>query len=164
MNIRDVRVEDAFEIKDIYNYYILNSVATFEESPVSVEEIKSRIQSIIINFPWIVYEVDNQILGYVYANNWKLRAAYKQSVESSVYLKPGELNKGVGSKLYKALIKLLVKKKIHVIIGGISLPNFASITLHEKFGFKKVAHFKEVGFKFKKWVDVGYWQLTINKK
>lgn len=116
MNIRAVRVEDAFEIKDIYNYYILNSVVTFEESPVSVEEIKSRIQSIIINFPWIVYEVDNQILGYAYANNWKLRAAYKQSVESSVYLKPGELNKGVGSKLYKALIKLLVKKKYMLLL------------------------------------------------
>jgi len=164
MNIRPVKLEDAFEINEIYNYYILNSVATFEEKPVSVEEMKNRIRSTIVKFPWLVYEVDEKIIGYAYAKDWKLRAAYRQSVESSVYLKPDGLNKGVGSKLYNDLIKILVQQNMHVVIGGISLPNAASIALHEKFGFKKVAHFKEVGFKFKNWVDVGYWQLTINKK
>lgn len=163
MNIRSARLEDAHEIKEIYNYYILNSVATFEENPISVEEMKNRIQSTIVNFPWLVYEVDEKIMGYAYAKDWKLRAAYRQSVESSVYLNPEGLNKGVGSLLYNTLIKILVQKNMHIIIGGVSLPNDASIALHEKFGFKKVAHFKEVGFKFEKWVDVGYWQLTINK-
>lgn len=163
MNIRPARLKDAYEIKEIYNYYILNSVATFEENPISVEEMKNRIQSTIVNFPWLVYEVDEKIMGYAYAKDWKLRAAYRQTVESSVYLNPTSLNKGVGSMLYNALINTLIQKNMHVIIGGVSLPNDTSIALHEKFGFKKVAHFKEVGFKFEKWVDVGYWQLTINK-
>ena len=162
--VRTVKLEDATEISEIYNYYILNSVVTFEETPVSVGEMKDRIQSTNSKLPWIVYEKDQQVLGYAYASEWKSRGAYKHSVESTVYLRQGEENKGVGTSLYTELIEQLINMGFHAVIGGIALPNDASIALHEKFGYEKVAHFKEVGFKFEKWVDVGYWELMINKK
>lgn len=159
--IRNVRLKDAKEIAGIYNYYILNSVVTFEETPVRSEEIEARIDSITTMFPWIVYEIDGRIIGYAYASEWKSRCAYKHSVESTIYLKQGEGNKGIGSVLYQELVKQLREMDLHAIISGIALPNDASVYLHEKFGFEKVAHFKEVGFKFGKWIDVGYWELIF---
>jgi len=162
--IRTVKLEDAYEISEICNYYILNSVVTFEETPVAVEKMREKIQSINSKLPWIVYEKDQQVLGYAYASEWKSRCAYKYSVESAVYLKQGEMKKGVGTILYTELIEQLINMDFHAVIGGIALPNEASIALHEKFGFEKVAHFKEVGYKFEKWIDVGYWELMINKK
>jgi len=161
--IRKVKLEDAKEIAEIYNYYILNSCVTFEEIPVSIEEMGGRIQATFLKFPWLVYEKDMEIIGYAYASVWKPRSAYKHTIESTVYLKNEATKNGIGSLLYKELISQLTNLGFHAVIGGISLPNEASIALHEKFGFKKVAQFKEVGYKFKKWVDVGYWELLINK-
>jgi phosphinothricin acetyltransferase len=160
--IRNVMLEDALKICEIYNHYVLNSVVTFEETPVEIDEMRRKIQAVTSKLPWIVYEEGEQILGFAYASEWKSRSAYKHTVESTVYLNKGEFNKGLGSSLYAALIKQLIKMDFHAIIGGVSMPNDASIALHEKFGFKKVAHFKEVGFKFGNWVDVGYWELIIN--
>ncbi|MBP6826164.1 MAG: N-acetyltransferase [Saprospiraceae bacterium] len=162
--LRPVKIQDAQEISEIYNYYILNSVITFEESPVSVEEMGDRIASISSEFPWLVYEQDRQIVGYAYASKWKARSAYRHSAEITVYLKQGQSGKGVGTLLYADLIDRLGNLGFHAIIGGIALPNDASVGLHEKFGFEKVAHFKEVGFKFNQWVDVGYWELLVNKR
>lgn len=161
--IRTVKLEDAHEIAEIYNYYILNTCFTFEEIPVSDEEMRKRIEAVQLKLPWLVYENDNEIIGYAYATDWKLRTAYKRTVESTVYLKNEAIKKGIGSLLYKELISRLTEMHIHAVIGGISLPNEASIALHEKFGYEKVGQFKEVGFKFKKWLDVGYWELIINK-
>lgn len=161
--IRKVKLEDAKEIAEIYNYYILNSCVTFEEIPVSIEEMGRRIQATFLKFPWLVYEKDMEIIGYAYASVWKPRSAYKHTIESTVYLKNEATKNGIGSLLYKELISQLTNLGFHAVIGGISLPNEASIALHEKFGFKKVAQLKEVGYKFKKWVDVGYWELLINK-
>ena len=162
--VRTVKPEDATEISEIYNYYILNSVVTFEETPVTIGEMRERMQSINSKLPWIVYEKDQQVLGYAYASEWKSRGAYKHSVESTVYLRHEEAKKGIGTSLYTELIQRLINMDFHAVIGGIAFPNDASIALHEKFGFEKVAHFKEVGYKFEKWVDVGYWELMINKK
>lgn len=161
--IRTVKPEDAPEIREIYNQYVLNSTITFEETPVSIEAMAERIKSINSGLPWVVCENGQQILGYAYAARWKSRSAYMRSVESTVYLKQGESNKGVGYRLYSELIKRLTTLGFHAVIGGIALPNQASIALHEKLGFEKVAHFKEVGFKFNQWIDVGYWELIINK-
>lgn len=159
--VRSFKIEDVGSITEIYNYYILNSTITFEENPVSVEEMSKRVKSTVAEFPWLVYEKDQQIFGYAYANQWKPRSAYSHSVEITVYLKMGKSKKGVGTLLYSELIKRLTEMNYHALIGGIALPNDASIALHEKFGFEKVAHFKEVGFKFNKWIDVGYWELLI---
>ncbi len=159
--IRTATIQDAKEICEIYNYYILNSIVTFEEEIVAVSEMNNRIEQITAKLPWIVYEESGELLGYAYASEWKSRCAYKHSVESTVYLKPGAMGKGIGSKLYDELINRLKKIKVHAVIGGIALPNESSIALHEKFGFKKIGQFKEVGFKFEKWIDVGYWELIF---
>jgi len=160
--IRDVKLNDANRIVEIYNYYIENTVITFEEKLVSNNDMKKRISEIRgFDLPWMVYEEDCDILGFAYASKWKSRCAYKFSVEATVYLSPLAKSKGVGTKLYKKLFSRLKEKKLHVVICGISLPNPASIALHEKFGMEKVAHFKQVGFKFGKWVDVGYWQIVL---
>lgn len=161
--IRIVKNEDAQQICDIYNYYIQNTIVTFEEEPVSLIEMEKRINEITISLPWYVYEDGGQIIGYAYASKWKGRSAYRFTVESTVYIKKDMIGNGIGSKLYKILIDELNNRKIHAIIGGIALPNERSEKIHEKFGFKKVAHFHEVGFKFNKWIDVGYWELILSR-
>jgi L-amino acid N-acyltransferase YncA len=101
------------------------------------------------------------VIGYAYAGKWNVRSAYRHTVETTVYLSNSTLSKGWGTRLYQALFDTLRDKSIHTIVGGITLPNPASIALHEKFGMKKVAHFSEVGYKFGKWLDVGYWQMEL---
>lgn len=164
MIIRAVELSDASEIADIYNHYILESMITFEELPIDRVEISKRIsEQEIQNVPWYV-AVDSaqNVIGYAYASQWKGRCAYRYSVEVTVYLSPTQIGKGVGNKLYEVLFEKLRELGYHVVIGGISLPNPASIKLHEKFGMEKSAHFKEVGFKYGQWVDVGYWQGFLN--
>lgn len=159
--IRAIRPEDASRICTIYNYYIENTIVTFEETPVSEIDMKSRIAQTTQKHPWIVYEQHNEIVGYAYASEWKSRCAYKFSVETTVYLKNDATGRGVGSILYGELIRLLRYKNLHAAIGGIALPNEASVALHEKFGFEKVGQFKQVGYKFDTWIDVGYWELML---
>lgn len=159
--IRDIRINDAKQIAEIYNYYIKNTVITFEENAVTENEMVERIKTNTSNLPWIIYEENDEILGYAYTSEWKSRCAYKHSVESTVYLRKDQFGKGLGTKLYQELLDRIGKNNVHAVIGGIALPNNASIALHEKLGFEKVAHFKEVGYKFEKWVDVGYWELVL---
>jgi len=160
--IRNVTPSDASEICEIYNHYVKNTMITFEKDEVSSNDMKSRICSITAKLPWIVFLEEGKIIAYAYASEWKSRCAYKYSVETTVYLESNATGKGIGTKLYQELIGRLTKLDIHVAIGGIALPNDSSIALHEKFSFEKTAHFKEVGYKFNKWVDVGYWQLIFN--
>lgn len=159
--IRKAKISDAIQISNIYNYYVTNTIVTFEMVPILDSAMADKINKTIEKYPWLIYEEDGQILGYAYATEWKPRGAYKHTVESTVYLRNNQSGKGIGSKLYSELISQLKAMKTHSIIGGIGQPNEASIALHEKFGFQKIAHFKEVGYKFDKWVDVAYWQLII---
>ncbi len=159
--IRAVSLSDARSISDIYNVYVKNSTITFEEIPVSPDTMMERIKSATQNYPWLVYEIDGSVVGYTYGRKWRNRAAYRNSVETGTYLHPQFTGRGIGSELKKELLGLLKEKSFHTVISGIALPNPASIALNEKFGFKKVAHFKEVGYKFNRWIDVGYWQLIL---
>lgn len=156
--IREVNESDIPFIKVIYNYYIKNTIVTFEENEIDDDETGKRIIEITKDYPWIVWEEDNQITGYAYASRWKARTAYKHSAEVTVYVDKRSFGKGIGSKLLDNLINKTKEKNIHCLIGGIALPNQASKALFEKFRFTKCAEFKEVGFKFGKWIDVGYWQ------
>lgn len=157
--IRPATLQDAEAITSIYNHYVLNTVVTFEEQAVSATEMGERIsETASAGLPWLVIEQAGAVVGYAYASKWKGRCAYRFTVEATVYLAPDAGRQGLGTRLYAALFAELKKKSVHVVIGGIALPNAASIALHEKFGLQKVAHFKEVGFKFERWVDVGYWQ------
>ena len=159
--IREVIGNDIQQICKIYNYYIKNTIVTFEEELVSFYEMRSRIKEIINSFPFYVYVENEKIIGYSYAKNWKGREAYKFTVESTVYLDHEVIGKGIGTKLYKKLLNELRNRKFHAVVGGIALPNEKSQHLHEKLGFKKVAHLIEVGYKFNKWIDVGYWELIL---
>ena len=162
MNIRKVKLEDAPQIADIYNYYIKNTHHTFETEPLSVSEIEERINKIIAVYPYLVAEEDGEILGYSHAGRFKLRQAYAHSCEVMIYVKNDAKKRGVGTNLYLDLFDLLDKMDIHVMIAGIALPNDSSVKFHERLGFTKAAHFKEIGYKLGRWFDVGYWQL-INR-
>lgn len=159
--IRDVNIQDAKQIVDIYNYYVLNSIVTFDNIPFSEQDFKERIETISSQYPFIIFEEDHHILGYAYANMFRQKPAYRNTVETTIYLKHDVQGRLIGSTLYIELLKKLKEQNYHAIIGGLSLPNDASVRLHEKLGFKQVAHFKEVGFKFNKWVDVGFWELIL---
>ena len=161
--IRSVELSDAQKIAEIYNHYIESSIATFETQPISKQEMAQRIKDTQENnLPYLVtVDGQNQVLGYAYASKWKGRCAYRFSVESTVYLAAESTGQGLGKALYDALFKELKQMKYHAVIAGISLPNHASVSMHETFGMKKVAHFEQVGFKFDQWVDVGYWQKLL---
>jgi phosphinothricin acetyltransferase len=160
--IRFALPSDAEAIVGIYNHYVANTTITFEELPVSAEEMRRRIDVIqAAGLPWLVLEEAEQLLGYAYASKWKERSAYRYSVEISVYLKHGVQARGLGSRLYEALFSALAERGIHAAMGGIVLPNDASVRLHEKFGMKQVAHFEQVGYKFGQWLNVGYWQKVF---
>jgi L-amino acid N-acyltransferase YncA len=160
--IRPATESDAQAISDIYNYYIAKTVITFEEQPVSKSEMINRIEKVTgSSLPWLVAVDDGSVIGYAYAAKWKERSAYRHTVESTVYLSPASVSKGWGTRLYQELFDTLRRASIHVVIGGITLPNPASVALHQKFGMKQVAHFKEVGYKFGQWLDVGYWQVEL---
>jgi phosphinothricin acetyltransferase len=161
--IRRAKSYDAGSLAGIYNYYISNTIVTFEEDIISAEEMNKRIQETeSTGLPWLVAERNGEIIGYAYASKWKGRCAYRFSVEATVYLSPLAKSEGWGTRLYDELFSSLKESAIHAVIGGIALPNPASIALHEKFGMEKVAHFKEVGSKFGSWVDVGYWQVVFS--
>lgn len=159
--IRSATTSDAAGIAKIYNHYVLRSTITFEEQAVSVTEMQQRIDEVLAGLPWLVWEENEVVHGFAYAIKWKGRCAYRYSVESTVYLSEGSTGRGIGSGLYKTLFAELRQHKLHTVIGGIALPNDASVALHEKLGFEKIAHFREVGWKFGRWIDVGYWQLIL---
>ncbi|MEZ5344269.1 MAG: arsinothricin resistance N-acetyltransferase ArsN1 family B [Pyrinomonadaceae bacterium] len=159
MNIRKVETADALNVAGIYNHYIQNTHHTFETEPLTEDEMRTRIEKVTKSFPFLVAEGDNEILGYAYATQFKLRNAYKHSSEVSIYVKNAAKQKGVGTSLYTSLFDELYETHIHTIVAGISLPNEASVRFHEKLGFKKVAHFREIGYKLGRWIDVGYWEM-----
>lgn len=159
--VRPARAVDAEAIVAIYNHYIANTVVTFEEQPVTAPRMAQRLDE-AAPLPWLVAESDGEVVGYACASKWKGRCAYRYSVESSVYLDPAAVGRGIGSMLYAALIDALHAQRLHTIISGIALPNDASIRLHEKFGFRKIGHFEQVGYKFGRWIDVAYFQLSID--
>lgn len=159
--IRTTHTSDAAAICNIYNYYIENTTTTFEEVAISVDDMHTRITHSLDKYAHIVYLDNNEIVGFAYATSWRTREAYRFSTETTVYLKQGHEGKGFGTLLYRELIRELKNKGFHLIIGCITIPNEQSIRLHEKLGFKKAGHFNQAGWKFNKWLDVGFWQLIV---
>lgn len=159
--IRSVKKEDSRRICEIYNYYVLNTFISFEEAPVSTAEMEKRISTISAAYPFMVYERSGEILGYAYANKWKERSAYRYVAEVTVYIDKDHLGRGIGREMTEALLDDCKKRGFHALMAVIALPNDASVRLHEEFGFKKAAHFTEVGYKQNRWIDVGYWELIL---
>ena len=159
--VRPVKESDAEVMCRIYNKYVAGTTITFEETPLHVDEMVSRVKNVTQDYPWLVYEEKERVIGYTYASRWKERSAYRYSVETGTYIDSDFVGKGIGTVLKGELLKALRGTSIHSVLCGIALPNQASIALCEKYGFVKVAHLKEVGYKLGRWVDVGYWELIL---
>jgi len=162
MMIRPVEREDAGAICGIYNYYVRETTITFEEDPVSEKEMAGRIDKITSTHPWFVLEEGGELVAYAYASPWRVRSAYRFSAELTVYVHKDQRGRGLGSVLYSHLIQAMTERGTHCLYGVIALPNEGSTAIHEKLGFSKCGHFHQVGFKFGKWIDVGYWEKVVS--
>lgn len=157
--IRMAAASDAAALAKIYNHYVRETIVTFEEELVSDVEMARRLADVqAASLPWLVAEEDGGVVGYACARPWKPRRGYRFSTEVSIYLDASQGGRGLGTLLYAQLLSELRTRGVHTAMGGIALPNDASVKLHEKLGFEKVAHFREVGSKFGEWIDVGYWE------
>lgn len=159
--IRNVKLSDAKAIVEIYNDYILNTTISFEMELLTVEQMCHRIAEISAHCPYLVWEEDGEVVGYCYAHPWKERAAYHNTLETTVYLSPRHFRKGIGMQLMKRLIENCRKAGFKVLIACITADNEASIKMHEALGFKQVSYFSQVGEKFGQLLDVIDMQLTL---
>lgn len=160
--IRDAASSDAAAIAAIYNEHVRGTIVTFELDAVDDAEMARRIAEVQSRgLPWLVACIGEDVVGYAYAGPWKARAAYARTVETSIYLAGAAWGRGLGKRSYAALIERQRAAGMRALIGGVSLPNPASVRLHEAMGFEYVGRFREVGHKFEQWIDVGYWQLLL---
>ena len=159
--IRDVQLKDINQINDIYNYQIKNSTATFDEEIYSLENMEKKVMMISKKYPYIVFEEENNVVAFCYVNEWKSKAAYKSTVELTVYVSPENHGKGIGYKLMDKIIEKTKDSGFITIISCVTEGNTASDKLHNKFGFEKVSHFRKVGKKFDKWLDVIDYELIL---
>ncbi len=159
--LRHVTPADAAALCAIYNPYVRDTVITFEQSPVTTADMAARIRDYTALYPWLVAEIDATVVAYAYATRWRTRAAYDQTLESTIYVDKAHIGHGIAKPLYRQLLNELKACGVHAVVGCVALPNDASVAIHEKCGFVKVAHFPEVGRKFERWVDVGFWQTTF---
>jgi L-amino acid N-acyltransferase YncA len=161
MIIRPVVTSDAAAVCAIYNPHVTSTIVTFEERPVDVDEMAARIRETTERWPWLVLERDGDVAAYAYATAWKPRSAYRFSVETTVYVADDHRRRGVGAAIYAEILARLEALGAHSAVAGIALPNEASVALHERLGFEKIGHFKDIGYKLGRWIDVGYWQRRL---
>jgi phosphinothricin acetyltransferase len=159
--IRTVQPGDAYAIAEIYRPIVETTTISFEEVAPGEREIAQRIVHVTQGYPWLVAEGDGRLAGYAYASRHRERAAYRYSVDVSVYVAAGARRSGIASKLYAALFADLEQRGFHRAFAGVALPNDASIALHERFGFEPVGVYREVGWKFGRWLDVAWWQKAL---
>jgi L-amino acid N-acyltransferase YncA len=161
--VRSLTKEDAAEIREIYNWYVVNTVISFEEEPVSLSAMEARVSEGLREFPWMGAEVDGRLVAFAYATQWRPRSAYRFSAESTVYVRRDHTRRGVGLDLYRKLIEEIRTRGFRSVVGTIALPNEASVALHEKLGFRKGGQLECIGRKLGRWVDVGYWYLLFDE-
>ncbi|SEJ66210.1 GNAT family N-acetyltransferase [Demequina mangrovi] len=167
--IRDAHAaDDAARIAAIYEHYVLHDTATFEIEPVTPEQMGARIAGVQgRGLPWVVLEDEDRVLGYAYAAPYRDRVAYRHTLEASVYLDPEVRRGGLGTALYMDLIGRVRRltdsehAPVHSLLGGIALPHPASVALHERLGFRHVGTIEDAGWKFDRWIAVGFWQLIL---
>lgn len=160
--IRDALPSDAAAICAIYNPFVLDSTITFELEPITEQEMAGRIQNIQKRYPWIVMERNGEMLGYAYASEWKPRAAFLHTAESSLYMHADARGQGLGLVLYQDLLDRLKAMHMHLVIAAITWPNDPSIALHSKLGFTELGRMTQAGRKFDQWIDVSYWQMLLD--
>ncbi|HLI08732.1 MAG TPA: arsinothricin resistance N-acetyltransferase ArsN1 family B [Ktedonobacteraceae bacterium] len=156
--IRLARADDSCAIQAIYAPIVSHTPISFETTPPSPEEMDQRIEQTLKSFPWLVYEEAGEVLGYAYASQHRARAAYRWSVDVSVYIHEQSRHQGIGRKLYTSLFQLLRQQGFYNAYAGITLPNPASVALHEAMGMQLLGIYRKVGYKLGAWHDVGWWQ------
>ncbi len=162
MLIRLAEFEDVSAILDISNWAVVNTPANFALEPETLVSWEESWREMHEMYPWVVGEAETgDIVGFAKASPWKGRCAYDWSVEVTVYVHPEHHGMGIGKALYGKLFPILKAQGYRSLLGGITQPNESSVRLHESFGMKRVAMFETIGWKFKKWHDVGYWQLIL---
>ncbi|WP_420333672.1 arsinothricin resistance N-acetyltransferase ArsN1 family B [Roseibium sp.] len=163
MSIRTATPADGETLAEIYAPYVRDTFISFETECPTAEEMARRIATTLEAFPWLVYEEDGDILGYAYAGKHRQRAAYQWSCDVTIYLAPSAQRRGIGRRLYKALFDILVRQGFAAAYAGITLPNEASVGIHEAMGFRPVGIYRGVGFKNGRWCDVGWWHLALQE-
>jgi L-amino acid N-acyltransferase YncA len=161
--IRLAEEGDAPQIAAIYAPVVRDTIISFETEPPSAEEIAGRVRDTLVRWPWLVCERDGEVLGYAYAGAHRSRAAYQWSVDVSTYVREDARQRGVGRALYTSLIAALALQGFYNAYAGVTLPNDASVGLHETMGFRLVGVYRGVGYKLGAWHDVGWWGLTIRE-
>ena len=162
--IRLANESDALKMLAIYAPVVRETSISFEIEPPSKAEFERRIQNYQQQMPWLVCEINGELLGYAYSTPYRTRAAYQWSVESSVYVNVEHRRKGVAKALYTSLFRLLQLQGYYNVFAAIALPNPGSVAVHEAVGFSPVGVFQRVGYKFGKWHDVGWWQLSLHQE
>lgn len=160
IQIRAAIPRDAAAIWSIYAPFVTNTAASFEESAPDQGEITARMLA-RPRLPWLVALDAGTVIGYAYASRHRQRPAYRWSAECSAYISPGHQRRGVGNLLYRRLIADVADLGYVSLFAGISLPNEASVGLHEAMGFERVGVFRNVGYKSGSWRDVGWWQRPL---
>ena len=160
-SIRQAEERDAGQIADIYNHYITNTTITFETESVSIDDMRARIRGKIEKYDWLVAEDGGAIVGYAYYGEFRARAAYHHTVESTVYVAESMMRRGIGAALYDRLLASAGNKGFREMIAVIALPNEGSVTLHDKKGFEKVGVFSGIGRKFGNFIDVIFMQKSL---
>jgi phosphinothricin acetyltransferase len=162
--IRLATESDAAQVRDIYAPFCGDSPVSFEIEPPSVDEMRRRIAAVLPRFPWLVCERDGEILGYVYAHAFRDRLAYQWSSEVTVYIREGRRRGGLGRALYTSLFAILRLQGYYNLYAGVTLPNPASVGLHEAMGFRTVGVYFGCGYKCDAWHDVGFWQMELQPR
>lgn len=162
--IRLAHAHDATQVQGIYSPFVTDTPISFEIEPPSVEEMQQRIEHTLHQFPWLVCEYQGEVIGYVYASSHSARAAYLWSVDVSVYIHQRCHRSGVGKALYLSLFEILRLQRFYNAYAGATLPNPASVGLHEALGFQPVGVYEAVGYKFGAWHSVGWWQMALQER
>lgn len=159
--IRLIQPGDYAEVLNIYGVYVQNTVISFEYEIPSFPDFSKRIENITSFYPWLVAEINGQIIGYAYASKHRARKAYDWSAESSVYIREEFHHQGIAKKLYQALFQLLRLQGIMNVYAGITLPNIKSESFHAAMGFQQVGIYRKIGYKFNQWHDVLWMELAL---
>jgi phosphinothricin acetyltransferase len=162
--LRDAEPRDIPDMREIYNHYVANSTVTFDEDALTLAEMRSKYKHVVdLAYPWLVaVSPGGNVLGYAYVTPWKPKAAYRFTVENSIYLGPASTGKGLGSALMKELLARSKAAGIKEVVAVIADRGAeASIALHTRFGFKEIGHMGKVGFKFGRWLGTVLMQKSL---
>jgi L-amino acid N-acyltransferase YncA len=161
MHVRPATAADAAACVDVYRPYVLDTAISFEIEVPTVEDMAARIRGARSMHEWLVLEVDGHVCGYASAQQFNSRAAYRWSVETSIYLARSAHRSGGGRLLYAELLRRLTERGFRQAFAGIAQPNDASNALHRAMGFRPVGRYRHVGWKLGAWHDVEWWQLDL---